>query len=174
MWAVVFSPDGANLASGSADKTVKIWSIESGEATATLGGHKDWVTSLAFAHGGKTLISSTYSGDAQLWEIPSGREWGQLVGHVGAIWCVRVSPTDPLFVATAGQDNTVKLWKLPAEIPPAPPAEEKKEETKKEEPKPEEPKKDEPKPEEPKKDAPKVESEKPASEEKPKDAEAKP
>jgi hypothetical protein len=69
---------------------------------------------------------------------------------------VAASPTDPLLVATAGQDNTVKLWTIPAEIPPAPAPEAKPEEEKPAEPaKPEEPKPAEPsKPEESKPESP--------------------
>ena len=60
-----------------------------------------------------------------------------------------------LLVATAGQDNTVKLWTIPAEIPPAPAPEAKPAEEKPAEPpKPEEPSK----PEEPKSEPPAAET----------------
>ncbi len=39
--SITFSPDGKYLASGSADKTVKLWSVESQKEVTTLQGHSD-------------------------------------------------------------------------------------------------------------------------------------
>ncbi len=48
-------PDG-NLASGSRDKTVRIWNIKTGQTTEILSEHKDYVLSLAMLPDG-TLVS---------------------------------------------------------------------------------------------------------------------
>ena len=39
MNSVSFSPDGTKVASGSDDKTVKLWDVTSGECLQTLEGH---------------------------------------------------------------------------------------------------------------------------------------
>jgi WD40 repeat protein len=36
---VVYSPDGTMLASGSEDKTIKLWDVQSGKVTSVLNGH---------------------------------------------------------------------------------------------------------------------------------------
>jgi hypothetical protein len=41
--SVAFSPDGRLLASGSSDKTIKLWDVASGSLVRTLSGHTDWV-----------------------------------------------------------------------------------------------------------------------------------
>src|SRR5208282_5594340 len=56
-WALAFSPDGALLASGSDDHTIKLWDVEAERELLTLTGHSQTVTALAFFHEGDRLAS---------------------------------------------------------------------------------------------------------------------
>ena len=53
--SVAFSPDGAQLASGSGDKTIKLWDAATGSLQRTLEGHSSSVTSIAFSPDGTQL-----------------------------------------------------------------------------------------------------------------------
>ena len=58
--SIAFHPTGDLLATGSEDKTVKVWSVADRQLVRTLEGHKDEVTSVTFSPDGK-LIDVFYS-----------------------------------------------------------------------------------------------------------------
>ena len=59
------------LASGSTDRTIKIWEVSSGACTATLVGHVDAVEALVGLEGGR-LASGAYDGTIKVWEVATG------------------------------------------------------------------------------------------------------
>jgi WD40 repeat protein len=57
------------LASGSADYTIKLWSIESQKEVTTLQGHFESVTSIAFSPDEKYLASGSQDKTLKLWSV---------------------------------------------------------------------------------------------------------
>ena len=53
-----FHPNSSYIATGSGDKTVRLWSVQEGKSVRLLSGHKSSVLALAFSSDGMLLASS--------------------------------------------------------------------------------------------------------------------
>src|SRR5204862_53347 len=117
VYAVVFSPRGDLLASGSADRTVKLWEPRTGKVLQTLKGqHTDIVRAVAFAPDQKTLASASVDRTVRLWDLATGTTTHTLTGHTGRVESLEFSP-DGKTLATGGGggDTSIKLWDLTKE-----------------------------------------------------------
>jgi WD40 repeat protein len=117
--SVAFDPTGQTLASGSYDKTIKLWEPGSGKLLRTLEGHHHLVQSVAFDPTGMTLASGSYDRTIKLWEPGSGKLLRKLEGHRGVVRSVAFDPTGMTLASAGGSDNTVKLWGFGQQQAPA-------------------------------------------------------
>lgn len=109
---LALSPDGALLASGSRDLTVKLWAMPEGGHVKTLEGHSGDVYDLAISADGTLLASGSWDGTVGLWSLPEGERRGTIEHPDGPVTSVALSPDGSLLVAAA-REGGVRVWRLP-------------------------------------------------------------
>ena len=106
---VAFSGSGGLIASGSADKTVKLWKADASSPMRTYRGHGDFVTAVAFAPDGRKLASADLEGQIRVWSTLSTRLHFTLRGHKGRVTALAYAP-DGEQLASASDDGSVRVW----------------------------------------------------------------
>lgn len=109
--SLAISADGLTLASGSRDRTIKLWQLQTGALQHTLTGHKQRVISVAFSADRQLLASGSEDCRIKLWQVDNGRVVGELSGHLGAVYAVAISP-DSRRLVSSSWDRTIKIWHL--------------------------------------------------------------
>ena len=106
---VVFSPDGAKIATASDDNIVMLWDAVKGQEICAFEGHSGTANSVAFSPDGALLASASHDRTVKLWDVVTHKEVRTFRGHSSEVNWVAFSP-DGSKIASAGRDQTIKLW----------------------------------------------------------------
>ncbi|CAD5126025.1 DgyrCDS14201 [Dimorphilus gyrociliatus] len=101
--------NGRYVASGSRDKLIKIWDVNSGACVITLVGHDNWVRGIVFHPGGRYLLSACDDKTLRVWLLKSKMNIKTLDAHTHFCTSLDFHPSNP-FIATGSVDETVKVW----------------------------------------------------------------
>ena len=77
---MAYAPDGATLATGGGDRTVRIWDARTGQQQHEFAGHTGWVLAVAYAPDGATLATGGDDRTVRIWDARTGQQQ-QLAGR---------------------------------------------------------------------------------------------
>jgi WD40 repeat protein len=110
-WSLAFSPDGKELAAGTAVGAIHVFGVADGKLLRTLTGNTSAVTGLQFHPAGAVLASASRDRTVRLWNPANGQMLKALEGHTA--WVQDVTfVAQGTRLASVGADRTVRLWDL--------------------------------------------------------------
>ena len=116
---IALSDDGAILATGGRDWTIKLWDASNLEELPGLLGHSEGVSSIAWAPDGKVLASRSYDRTVRLWDVATRQELGVIddseIGHLNLLF----SPDGTTLAAYGGDPPVVLVWPAPRDESPS-------------------------------------------------------
>ena len=117
--AVSYSPDGAVIATGSLDGSVRFWDATtaqqvSGGKSAKSKGSKNWINAFAWEPyhlqqpQRPRVAAASKDAIVRIWDVMRGSTDIQLTGHKASVSCVRWGGNGNIY--TGSQDRTIKVW----------------------------------------------------------------
>ena len=105
----VFAPTGDQVAAGSREGTLYVWSFQHPEELTLLTGHTGHIWALAFSPDGRQLASGSDDETARLWNVEAGEEIAVLpIGEPRIPRGLAFSPCGKIIAG--GMDNEIRFW----------------------------------------------------------------
>ncbi|ETO08737.1 G-protein beta WD-40 repeats containing protein [Reticulomyxa filosa] len=124
----VIGGNGYTICSGSWDKTIRIWDIETIKGLLVFKGHEDWINSVKYGSnelgingGANTILSGSDDYNVRLWDIRSGQQIQVFNGHESYVNIVEYSPFvvnniefggSSNVICSGSNDNTIRFWDI--------------------------------------------------------------
>ncbi len=110
--AVSFFPNGFSFASGSYDRTLRLWNVKDNQSFGTLSNHLgsiSGINAIAVHPNGNTFATGCIDKSIKLWNFRSGQPIRNIEGHDGQVYSVAYSPDGKTLISSSA-DKTIKLW----------------------------------------------------------------
>lgn len=111
VYSLSWRPNSHELATGSLDKSVRIWDADKRVCTRTLKDHADYVTCVAYSQDGKMLATSSADRSVKAYDTQNWKRLFTLNAHNDVVTSIALHPNGKL-LATSSTDKTVKIWTI--------------------------------------------------------------
>lgn len=111
--AVAVSPDGKWLATGGADKSIKLFNLADGTPGAVLNGAGDRITGVLFSADSSKVFAASLDKTIRIWNVADAAAVGQITSP-SAVNSI-VLNKDGTQIISADADNTIRVWPVPAD-----------------------------------------------------------
>ena len=113
IYSLDFAQTGRIIASGSGDRSVRLWDVERGVQTLVLT-IEDGVTTVAISHDARYVAAGSLDKSVRVWDTETGFLVERLEGprgHKDSVYSVAFSPNGRELVS-GSLDKTIKLWEF--------------------------------------------------------------
>ncbi|ETO05125.1 WD-40 repeat protein, partial [Reticulomyxa filosa] len=119
----VIGGSGYTICSGSFDRIIRIWDIETNKQLIIFKGHEAYVNSVKYGSNEllNTVLSGSYDKSVRLWDIRSGQQIQFFNGHTDRVCAVEYSPfvannikvgSSSSVICSGSLDNTIRFWDI--------------------------------------------------------------
>ncbi|KAI8354162.1 WD40-repeat-containing domain protein [Blakeslea trispora] len=108
---ICVAPNDKFFATGSQDKTAKLWNVDTGELVGTMKGHKRGVWSAQFSPVDQVLATSSGDKTVKIWSLKDFSCLKTFEGHTNSVLRVDFL-TAGMQLVSAGSDGLVKVWTI--------------------------------------------------------------
>ncbi len=109
VYTVAFSPDGKKIAAAGADRTVRVFEVETGKQLVLIEDHADWIFDVAFSPDGKRLASAARDKTSKVFDVEKKESLVTFPTHAVPVYTASFTP-DGKAIATGGEDNKIRIW----------------------------------------------------------------
>ncbi|KAK0168324.1 hypothetical protein PV327_002141 [Microctonus hyperodae] len=111
IWCMDTSLFDLHIATGSHDRTAKLWSLDRKFPLRVFAGHFMDVNSIKFHPNARYLATGSADKSVRLWNKDDGKLLRSYIGPQSTVYALAFSP-DGKYLAAAGDDHTIMIWDL--------------------------------------------------------------
>ncbi|KAK1377021.1 Pleiotropic regulator 1 [Heracleum sosnowskyi] len=109
--SVAFDPSNEWFCTGSADRTIKIWDVVTGNLKLTLTGHIEQIRGLAVSKRHTYMFSAGDDKQVKCWDLEQNKVIRSYHGHLSGVYCLALHPNIDILL-TGGRDSVCRVWDI--------------------------------------------------------------